>query len=169
MNKRLKLILFVTLPIFAIFLIFDLLSKHLIDSSLSLGEVNDFLPGFIEILTVHNTGAAWGIFANSQIFLIILTFLFVFVLFGLMIFEKTENPLFYLALGFIFSGAIGNLIDRLAFGYVRDFLHLEFWPTFPVFNIADMCLTVGVVLFIVYFIYMIVNHRKKHKEDKIDN
>lgn len=168
MNKHFKLLLCITLPIFAVLLVGDLVSKSLIDGSMGLGESAKFLPGFINIVTVHNVGAAWGMFSGAQTFLIVLTFVFIGALIWLMIAEKTKNPLFHVALGFVFAGCIGNLVDRLAFGYVRDFLHFEFWSSFPVFNIADICLTVGVILFIAYFIVAIVKNKKKKKEEKIE-
>ncbi len=166
MNKHFKLLLCVTLPMFVVLLTSDLVSKFLIDSSLGLGKSTSFLPGFINIVNVHNNGAAWGMFSGAQTFLIVLSFVFIGALIWLMIAEKTKNPLFHIALGFVFAGSLGNLIDRLAFGYVRDFLHFEFWPTFPVFNIADICLTLGVILFIAYFIVAIIKNKRKKKEEQ---
>lgn len=156
----------ITLPIFAAMLVADLVSKHFIDAALPLGESAQFLPGFIDIVTVHNTGAAWGIFADSQVVLIVLSFIFIAVFFWLMFAEKAKNPLFHIALGLIFAGSLGNLVDRLAFGYVRDFLHFEFWQSFPVFNIADICLTIGVIMLIIYFIISFV--KKSKKKEKIE-
>lgn len=153
----------------AILLAGDLLSKHFIDATIPLGEQIDFLPGFINIITVHNQGAAWGMFSGNQIFLIIVTFLFVAALCLFMFFEKTTNPLFHIALGFVFAGCFGNLVDRLSFGYVRDFIHFEFWPDFPVFNIADICLCIGVVIFAIYFIITLVASYKRKKGENIEN
>ena len=167
MNKHFKLLLCITLPLFAVLLTADLVSKSLIDGGMSLGQSASFLPGFINIVTVHNEGAAWGMFSGAQTFLIILTFVFMGLLIWFMIAEKSKNPIFHVALGFVFAGCLGNLVDRLAFGYVRDFLHFEFWSSFPVFNIADICLTVGVILFLVYFIIVLVKG-KKNKEDKLE-
>lgn len=169
MNKHYKFLLCITLPIFVVLLVGDLLSKHFIDAALPLGESASFLPGFIDIVTVHNQGAAWGMFSGNQIFLIVITFLFIVALCFLMIVEKTTNPLFHIALGLVFAGCFGNLVDRLAFSYVRDFLHFEFWPSFPVFNIADVCLCVGVVLFAIYFIVALVKNQKKKKGEGVDN
>lgn len=169
LNKHYKFLLCITLPIFAALLVGDLISKHFIDAMFSLGTQADFLPGFINIVTVHNQGAAWGIFSGNQIFLIIITFIFIAVLCALMFIEKTTNPLFHIALGFVFAGCFGNLVDRLAFGYVRDFLHFQFWESFPVFNIADICLCVGVVMFIIYFIIALVKNYKNKKGEGVEN
>lgn len=164
MSRHYKFLLCITLPIFVVMLIADLLSKHFVDGALALGESAQFLPGFIDIVTVHNEGAAWGIFAGSQTVLIVLTFIFIAAFIWLMFAEKAKNPLFHISLGFIFAGSLGNLVDRLAFGYVRDFLHFEFWDSFPVFNVADICLTVGVVILVIYFIVSLVKNGKKKKE-----
>lgn len=168
LNKHFKFLLCIALPIFAVLLTGDLISKHFIDAAIPLGEQTKFLPGFIDIITVHNEGAAWGMFAGNQIFLIIITFLFIAALVWFALYERTTNPLFHIAVGFVLAGCIGNLIDRLAFGYVRDFLHFEFWSTFPVFNIADICLCVGVVLFVIYFIILLVKNQKKKREKAVD-
>lgn len=168
MNKHYKFLLCIALPIFVLLLVADLISKHFIDAALPLGDQANFLPGFINIVTVHNQGAAWGMLSGNQIFLIIITFVFIIALCALMIVEKTTNPIFHIALGLVFAGCFGNLIDRLALGYVRDFLHFEFWPSFPVFNIADICLCVGVVLFAIYFIIAFVKNFKKKKGENID-
>ena len=174
MNKNLwptlKKFLIIALPIFVVFLIGDLVSKHMLDSSMQVGDSATFLPGFIDIVIVHNEGSAWGMFQGMDIFIVILTFLFIIALFWFTFAEKITNPLFHIAFGFILAGGVGNLVDRLAFGYVRDFLHFEFWPSFPVFNIADICLTVGVIIFIIYVLYSLIkNNKKKSKiEEKIE-
>ena len=167
MNKKLVLKRFLTiaLPIIVVFLTADLVSKYLIDGGLEVGESVKFLPGFIDIVIVHNDGSAWGLFAGFQIFLIVLTFLFLLALVWYTLAEKIQHPLYHVAIGFVVAGCLGNLFDRIAFGYVRDFLHFEFMPNFPVFNIADVCLTVGVLLFVAYVIVEIVKYYKKKKED----
>ena len=171
MNKRplIKRFLIIALPIFAVMLVFDLVLKHVLDSSMQVGQSTDFLPGFIDIVIVHNEGSAWGMFAGMNVFFIILTFIFIGVLFWYTLSENVVHPLYHIALGFVLAGSIGNLVDRIAFGYVRDFLHFEFWPSFPVFNIADMCLTVGVIVFLAYIIIMLVKHFKNKNGAKDEN
>lgn len=167
MNRHFKLLLSVTLPIFAVLLIGDLVSKSLIDAALPLGERAEFIPGFIDIITVHNSGAAWGMFDGARTMLIVFSFIFLAVLGWMMATERAKNPLFHVSMGFIVAGTIGNLIDRLFFGYVRDFLHFEFWPNFPVFNIADICLVVGIIMFVIYFIIAIVSGRKEKNAKEV--
>ena len=67
---------------------------------------------------------------------------------------KQKNTFYCLAFGFIIGGAIGNLIDRFVFKYVRDFIFLDFWPSFPVFNVADSFLCVGAVMLAIFILFM---------------
>ena len=170
MNKKLllKRFLIIVLPIFAVMLVFDLVSKHILDSSMQIGQSSPFLPGFIDIVIVHNEGSAWGMLAGMNVFFIILTFVFIGILVWYTLSENVVHPLYHIALGFIFAGSIGNMVDRIAFGYVRDFLHFEFWPSFPVFNVADVCLTVGVIVFVVFIIMNVVKHFKEKNGEKND-
>ena len=72
------------------------------------------------------------------------------------------------SLGLITGGCIGNLVDRIFIGKVRDFIHLQFM-TFPVFNIADICLTIGVILAIIYFIFIYPRIEKRRVQEIKDN
>lgn len=170
MSKKplLKRFLCIALPIFVLMLIFDLLSKHFLDSSMQIGQTASFLPGFIDIVIVHNEGSAWGMLAGMDVLIIILTLIFLAAIAWYTISDKISHPLYHVALGLLLAGSVGNLVDRISFGYVRDFLHFEFWPSFPVFNVADICLTVGVLLFVIYAIMSLVKHYKKEKNEKSD-
>lgn len=133
----------------ALVVLFDQLSKYLI------GENSyDFLKGFVSIEGGHiNTGAAWSIFSNGTVWLIVISIIFLAALFVLNRFIKKKNLLYYISFSMIFGGAIGNLYDRIAFGYVRDFIKLDFM-NFPIFNIADTFLCVGVFLFCIFLIFV---------------
>ena len=67
---------------------------------------------------------------------------------------KAKNTFYCLGFGFVIGGAVGNLVDRIALGYVRDFIFLDFMPTFPVFNLADSFLCVGAVMLAIYILFM---------------
>ncbi len=93
----------------------------------------------------HNTGAAFGIFQHHTH---ILTFLSILTILVILIFYRKishSGRILRIGIGLVAGGASGNLIDRLMFGYVIDFLDFQVWP---VFNIADSAITVGVVLLI---------------------
>lgn len=101
-----------------------------------------------------NSGAAWGIFSGKKLFLIILSSALIIVLFVFNHFVKKKNVFYCIGFGFIIGGALGNLIDRIAFSYVRDFIFLDFWPTFPIFNMADSFLCVGAVMLAIFILFM---------------
>lgn len=115
-----------------------------------------FHAGFFRILYTENTGAAFGILPNSFLLLsitaaigtaLILSYLFYFSRH----FPSTETFGGKLALGLILGGTLGNLIDRLYNGFVTDFISVGIWP---VFNVADSAVTVGIIVFLYYFFFM---------------
>lgn len=156
--------LFIFLPLISVILIADLLTKYFVNKGMELGAEKDFIPKIINLVNVHNSGAAWSIFSGNQVFLIVFTFIFL-VAFGYFYYKESKNGvLFHIAGAFIVGGCIGNLVDRLAFGYVRDMIHLEFWSSFPVFNVADSFVCIGVFLMIIfYIIYAVKSHKKREK------
>lgn len=140
--------------------IFDLISKHFTP-----GIKTNVIPGVISFEYVKNFGAAWSLFSGSTLALTIITaFAVVFLLFYA-IASKTKSKFFHISIGLIVSGAFGNLFDRLVFGYVRDFIKLEFM-NFPIFNVADSLLTVGVICLVIFYIIDWVKEYKKKKKEK---
>ena len=123
------------------------------------------IPGVLEILPVHNTGAGFSILSGKTWFLILLSAIFLVAYVTFDILFKRNSVLYEIASACIIAGAIGNLIDRVAFGYVRDFVYLKF-INFPVFNVADISLTVGCVLLIVYMLISIGKDKKETKKDE---
>lgn len=107
-------------------------------------DYKSLVPGF-KFRLVENEGAAWGIFSNKMWLLIVITFIaFGFFIYLMRDFDLVDNPIYSASLILIISGTIGNFIDRLFLGYVRDFVTFSFF-SFPSFNFADMCLTIGVL------------------------
>ncbi|MDP2921640.1 MAG: signal peptidase II [Candidatus Omnitrophota bacterium] len=140
------------LSVFSIFLILliDQASKFLISSSLSQGQSIPIIKGVLHITFVKNTGAAFGLLKNSTYFFILVSVAAVVVIGAILIRSLKsgkflQNPLFNFSLILIISGAIGNLIDRVRFLYVIDFIDFRIWP---VFNVADSAITIGTVLLI---------------------
>jgi signal peptidase II len=124
-------------------LFLDQLTKLIIRSGLSEGESIPLIRNVFHISLVHNTGAAFGLFRHQTLILTgisILTFVVI-----LLFYRRIAASMRILRVGFalIAGGSLGNLIDRLRFGYVVDFLDFRVWP---VFNIADSAITVGVIL-----------------------
>ena len=127
-------------------LVFDQLTKHLIVSSLYVGQTIPIVRGIFHLTRVHNTGIAFGLFRNQAASLVAVSGLTIgFIVFHLVVRNKQgklKRGEFF-ALFLILAGALGNLIDRLRFGYVIDFLDFRVWP---VFNVADSAITIGVGL-----------------------
>lgn len=123
----------------AIFLL-DQFSKLLILKSLSLGESIPVLPPLFHLTLIHNTGIAFGLFQgwSSLLFWVNLV-----ILVGLLFMigrRHFKRPLLQIGIGMVTGGALGNLVDRLRFGYIVDFLDLHVWP---VFNLADSAICIG--------------------------
>ena len=142
-------------------IILDQISKLLIVSKLPLGESKTIIKKFFYITHVNNTGAAWGMFSNNTILLIIISILFT----GFFIYFIEHNKLkLYeeISSGLILSGIIGNMIDRIFRRYVVDFLNFYiFGYDYPVFNIADTFIVVGVIVLCIFYIKEAVTSWKK--------
>lgn len=126
----------------------DQFSKAWIRTNLPEGR-SLFETGFLRITHVHNTGAAFGLFPDQVLALIIvaligITAILVYVLIVSRYFPLPDGMMGKLALGLVFGGTLGNLLDRLCLGYVTDFIDFGFWPAF---NIADSAVTVGIIIF----------------------
>lgn len=137
-----------------ILVLLDQLSKWWIKGSFALYESREIIPGLFNLVHYTNTGAAFGLLAGESTMLRRLFFVGValaaLVLLGLLYRQvRVQGPLYLYALALIASGAIGNLIDRIRFGEVTDFLDF-YWRGYhwPAFNIADVAITVGVGLFL---------------------
>ena len=141
------LMVYILSGIFIFFIAMDQLSKSLAVNMLGqVGAVQSFIPHFIRFEYRENTGMAWGLLPNARVYFIIVTLILAaFLVFLLVRYRKLLPKLSKVALTLILSGAIGNLIDRIFLGYVRDFIAFDFIE-FPVFNIADCCVTIGAVL-----------------------
>ena len=140
MKKRIIIISIIVLFV-------DQLSKYLIDKFLSVGESIKLLFN-INITRVSNTGAAFSILEGKTIFLLLVTVLLLYYIYKV---SKTSKNLFsdiYYSL--IMGGILGNFLDRIAFQSVRDFIDIKvFSYNFPVFNIADMAIVIGAILYII--------------------
>lgn len=125
----------------------DQLSKTWIRNNLDWGQ-SLFDAGFFQIVHVHNTGAAFGIFKDHSLTLTIVGFVGIVVILLLVFVLRSrwsflDSMLVTSAIGLVMGGTIGNLIDRLRMGYVTDFMDFKVWP---VFNVADASVTIGVII-----------------------
>ena len=120
------------------------------------------LQNILSISYRQNSGAAWSIMEGKVTLLCILTIVFLFLLVTFDHYFKSKNTLYAVGYGLVLGGAVGNLFDRMVYGYVKDFIKLDF-INFPIFNIADMALTAGVICFMVFFIFF---YKTKEQDQK---
>lgn len=144
----------------------DQISKVLTTRYFELGEVKTIIPQILNFTYVQNEGAAFGILQGARVFFLIVT---IAVFFGVLYYIIKTHPHSRLekwALAFMAGGAAGNFIDRLCFGYVRDFILVDFIE-FPVFNVADCFVCIGAGLYILYaFSDIFKKKEEKESDDK---
>lgn len=136
--------------VIAIFiLLFDQISKSLIEIYFKLNESFVIVKNFFSITVAHNTGGAWSILNNHSYLFIIFSVIALIVLIRFM-FQFKNNLRNNIAFACTVAGIMSNLADRLFLGYVRDFLDFKILGyDYPIFNIADIAIVVGVLLLIV--------------------
>ncbi len=128
----------------------DQFIKNILINILAVGEGITIINNFFQITLLHNTGAAFSILSNSTILLILLSVVALILIYFFLIKGKTLKLLEQITYGILAGGIIGNLIDRLIYGYVIDYLDFNiFGYNFPVFNFADMCIVISVFIMIV--------------------
>ncbi|MEK4861893.1 signal peptidase II [Staphylococcus sp. FSL W8-0774] len=131
-------------------LVIDQITKWIIASSMKIGDSYEVIPNFLNITSHRNNGAAWGILSGKMFFFYIITVIILIMLVLFFIKEAKYNLFMQLAVSLLFAGALGNFIDRLFNGEVVDFIDTNiFGYDFPIFNIADSSLTIGVILIII--------------------
>lgn len=144
-----------------IVLVLDLFSKYIISITLKLGEVKRILGNLFYITNLHNVGAAFSIMENMVPLLILVSIIALVIIYFI---EKDykSSTLTNIAFGMLYGGIVGNLIDRILFGYVRDFIGVG---TFPVFNIADSSIVIGIALLIIETVGENYGDKSKRRKD----
>lgn len=132
-----------------IIIIFDQWTKYWTVTNIPLHETIDAIPGLFSLTYYQNRGAAWNILEGQMWFFFIVTVIVVAAVIYYMQKNARQHPLFGVSLAFVLGGALGNFIDRMRLGYVVDMVKLDFF-NFPIFNVADAALTVGIVLLFVF-------------------
>lgn len=110
----------------------------------------------------ENTGAAFSILRDKQLFLIILTSIIILGVIILMVTKRVKKPIYIWSFALIVAGGVGNLIDRIAYGYVVDFVDVRIIK-FAVFNFADICAVTGTIMLIVFYIVDEIKTSKARK------
>lgn len=136
--------------IVSIVIMVDLILKFIVSSKLVENDIIKVIPNFFSIYYLKNTGAAFSILQDSTPFLVILSALILLVLNNYIDKEKDLNKISEISLGMVIGGIFGNMIDRIINHSVTDFISFRIFNyNFPVFNIADIGITVGVFLLLI--------------------
>ena len=131
--------------------ILDQIIKNFVVDTMALYESIPVLQDIFHITYIHNTGAAFSIMEGKISVLILLPlFMIIAAVIFMLIMRKKGHPLLMTSVALIAGGGIGNLIDRIALGYVVDYLDFR---VFPIFNLADIAVCVGCGLLIIYVLF----------------
>src|SRR5206468_10998653 len=145
-----KLIFLISLPFYAL----DQLSKQLVLRLIRPYEARIIVPDFFSLVNVTNTGAAFGSFKGNNTFFIVVSITALVVVTVLLVRARPGDAWRDLSLALLLAGILGNLTDRLLYGHVIDFLlfnlHIRYADPWPAFNVADSCISIAVVLFIIH-------------------
>ena len=145
-----KYICFLSLPLYAL----DQWTKQLVLRFISPDEPRIVISNFFHLVNVTNTGAAFGSFRNNNTFFIAISAVAFVVVVALLVRRRSRDILRDMSLALLLAGVLGNLTDRLLYGHVIDFLlfdlHVRFAHPWPAFNVADSCISIAVVLFVVH-------------------
>lgn len=143
-----------------IFIIIDQVSKIIIVNNLTNNKSIEVIKSFFYLTYTNNKGAAFSILTGRRILLILVALVVIGVLIYYVIKNKIEGKVNKIALSLVIGGSIGNLIDRILRGAVIDFIDVKiFGYNFPIFNLADTFIVIGV------FLLIIEMFRKEHKND----
>ena len=145
-----RLILLLSLPLYAL----DQLTKHWVLRSIGPYDARVIVPDFFSLVNVTNTGAAFGSFRGNNTFFVVISIIALIVVTVLLVRHRRSDPWRDVSLALLLAGILGNLTDRLFYGHVIDFLlfnlHIRYADPWPAFNVADSCISIAVVLFIIH-------------------
>lgn len=151
------------LAIGAAIIIVDQLIKFFVSTGLKPIGTISVIDGIFNLTYVENRGVAFGMFRDMRWLFVVLTSILLFIIIFYMFKKRPQGKLFYICAGMIIGGGVGNLIDRVFYGYVIDYLSISFFP--PVCNFADYCITIGVAILAVYILFF----SDIFKEKKVQN
>ena len=133
-----------------IVIIIDRILKVLVTNNFALNVRNKIIDGFFYITNCHNEGAAFSLFSGNVLFLIFITLIVLFLIYRT-INKENVNKIGILAYGLLLGGILGNLYDRIFYGYVIDYLDFVIFKfNFAIFNLADAAIVIGAILLIVF-------------------
>jgi len=145
-----RLLLFLSLPLYTL----DQLTKQLVLRFINPFDARNVIPDFFTLVNITNNGAAFGTFKGNNTFFVGISIVALVVVTVLLVRPHRADPWRDLSLALLLAGILGNLTDRLLYGHVIDFLlfnlHVRYADPWPAFNVADSCISIAVVLFIIH-------------------
>lgn len=147
-----------------ILLVIDQVSKILVVKLIDINSSIELIKNFFYLTYTHNTGAAFSILTGQRLLLILVAIVILVIIFNYLRKNKVEGKMDILAFALIIGGALGNLLDRMLRGYVIDFLDFKIFEyNFPIFNLADTFIVIGVFLLLITIIRKEHNNDNRHK------
>ena len=132
-------------------IVLDIVSKLVVSRYMSLNETIVIIKKFLNITYVHNTGVAWSLFSHNMVLVIFVSLL---VIVGILLYIKNNNPNSIcekMGYSLVLGGALGNFINRIGWGYVIDFIDIKIFSyDYPIFNLADVFIVIGVFMLVIY-------------------
>ena len=145
-----KFILFLSLPLYVL----DQCTKQLVLRFISPYNARIVVPEFFSVVNVSNTGAAFGTFKGNNTFFIAISVVALVIVTVMLVQSRRSDAWRDVSLALLLAGILGNLTDRLLYEHVIDFLlfnlHIQYADPWPAFNVADSCISIAVVLFIIH-------------------
>lgn len=154
---------FISLIVGAVLVIIDQIIKYFVSAYLQpVGSVS-VIDNLFSLTYVENKGVAFGMFSDMRWVFVALTSVLLAIIIFYMFKKRPKGKFFYICAALIIGGGIGNLIDRIFYGYVIDYLSLSFFP--PVCNFADYCITAGTIMLVSYLLFFsdVLDSSKKAK------
>ena len=142
----------------------DQVVKFLVRANIPLGQYVPFIPHVMDLTYWRNTGAAFSLFSRHTWILTIVSLVVAVVIAGALVKKVVSHPFGVTALSVVLAGAVGNLIDRLFFGYVTGMFATTFM-NFAIFNVADICVVLGGIATVIYVLFFYEKYEKKGKRD----
>lgn len=142
----------------------DIVAKRCVLRYLKPTEPITLIDGLLELSYVENTGAAFGLFKNMMWLVVLITVIAVAAILVLLFRYQKHTFFSYASSALLIAGGIGNLLDRILYGFVVDYIHVLFFDY--IFNFADCCVTVGAVLFVIHVLLISLREKRMQEQEE---
>ena len=158
----------ITVIIMTIVVLLDQGIKWVVSHGMELYQSIPVIPDFFHLTYLHNYGAGFSMLQGKRVFLLILTLAVALLVLAVLYWQRGKiSKFYYVSMGFFLGGALGNFVDRLFLGYVVDYLSFIFGSYhFPVFNLADMAVSIGAVVTMIYILLWNPKFSNNPKDDE---